>query len=105
MFYLGFNFPTCHELDFVIVWDGSITVIFADTAIILQCSHVNELPVRTWEICKERAGKLRRLVLDCIEAECLRPNTVWKALDEIYKMHSVAKLLKIFLNENITDVC
>ena len=53
----------------------------------------------TWGICTRRAGKLYRARSRLYRSQILQVNTRWKALAEIYTMHSFAPLsnLKIFV--------
>ena len=51
------------------------------------------LPARlsaTWGICTRRAGKLNRARSQLYRSQILQVNTRWKALAEIYTMHSFA---------------
>ena len=54
---------------------------------------------RTWGICTRRAGKLYRARSRLYRRRFLQVNTRWKALAEIYTMHSFApfSMLKIFV--------
>ena len=47
-------------------------------------------PKKTWGICTRRAGKLYRARSRLYRSQSLQPNIRWKALAEIYTMHSFA---------------
>ena len=59
-----------------------------------SCSNMS-----TWGICPRRAGKLYKARSRLYRSQSLQVNTRWKALAEIYTMHSFAPLsnLKIFV--------
>ena len=46
----------------------------------------------TWGICTRRAGKLYKARSRLYRSQILQVNTRWKALAEIYTMHSFAPL-------------
>ena len=56
--------------------------------------------VETWGICTRRAGKLYKARSRLYRRRFLQVNTRWKALAEIYTMHSFAPLL-----ESIIENC
>ena len=60
----------------------------------------------TWGICTRRAGKLYKARSRLYRRRFLQVNTRWKALAEIYTMHSFAPLsnLKIFV-KNCWNFC
>ena len=47
-------------------------------------------PHRTWGICTRRAGKLNKARYRLYRSQILQENMSWKALAEIYTMHSFA---------------
>ena len=65
-----------------------------------SCTLPVDKPAKsTWGICTRRAGKLNRACSQLYQSQILQANMRWKALAEIYTMHSFAPLsnLKIFV--------
>ena len=59
----------------------------------------------TWGICTRRAGKLYRARSPLYRSQFLQVDLIWKALAEIYTMHSVLQLSHIiFLSTFCWDV-
>ena len=81
--------------------DHLVLVIFVIRVWIFHRRIPNREPVsqtpeqhhkRTWGICTRRAGKLYKARSRLYRSQFLQVNTRWKALAEIYTMHSFAQL-------------
>ena len=59
----------------------------------------------TWGICTRRAGKLNKARYRLYRSQMLQVNMRWKALAEIYTLHSFAQLLEsIFHNRKLGKI-
>ena len=78
---------------------------FRQPGVYLVCRILRQNPgvrvgrLQTWGMCTRRAGKLYKARSRLYRRRVLQVNTRWKALAEIYTMHSFAPLsnLKIFV--------
>ena len=69
---------------------ATLATCLASTIISSILQRVTKRMTRTWGICTRRAGKLYKARSRLHRSQLLQVNTRWKALAEIYTIHSFA---------------